>query len=243
MLDRGCWITWYDLPEDGRDDYISWLHGSYIPARLKTPGVLWGASYASEEKVVHPGEKGRLSHTDGAGVPAGDRFILVFGGETAHAFADPTPAEFHASLTDEDRKMLAMRVGERSNILTEEGRADGPEAAQRSSDLTSAPCIQVGSFNCDYSEEDELAAWYAQWRLPSMEKLPGCMGVKKYASVSGWAKHVIFYEWASVQARNNVFVNHEASNSEMEDWTDRVVRKLNHAPGSPNLARRLWPEA
>jgi hypothetical protein len=28
----------------------------------------------------------------------------------------------------------------------------------------------------------------------------------------------------------------------MEAWTDRVVRKLNHAPGSPNLARRIWPQ-
>jgi hypothetical protein len=28
----------------------------------------------------------------------------------------------------------------------------------------------------------------------------------------------------------------------MEAWTDRVVRKLNHAPGSPNLAHRIWPK-
>jgi len=27
----------------------------------------------------------------------------------------------------------------------------------------------------------------------------------------------------------------------MEEWTDRVVRKLVHAPGSPNVALRIWP--
>jgi hypothetical protein len=27
----------------------------------------------------------------------------------------------------------------------------------------------------------------------------------------------------------------------MEQWTDDVVRKLVHAPGSPNLAARIWP--
>ncbi len=37
------------------------------------------------------------------------------------------------------------------------------------------------------------------------------------------------------------WIHHENSNPEMEEWTDRVVRKLVHAPGSPNLARRIWP--
>jgi hypothetical protein len=27
----------------------------------------------------------------------------------------------------------------------------------------------------------------------------------------------------------------------MAAWTDTLVRKLVHAPGSPNVATRLWP--
>jgi hypothetical protein len=27
----------------------------------------------------------------------------------------------------------------------------------------------------------------------------------------------------------------------MDAWTDRLVRKLLHAPGSPNVAGRIWP--
>lgn len=26
MIDRGIWATWYDLPEDGKEEYIQWLH-------------------------------------------------------------------------------------------------------------------------------------------------------------------------------------------------------------------------
>lgn len=241
-MDRGYWISWYDLPEERRDDYLSWLHGSYIPARLKLPHCLWAAHYASLSDVVHPGEKGRLSHVDRDSLPTGDRYILIFGGTTAHAFADPTPDEFHAGLSDDDRKMLTMRQGERSNIMTEEARDDGPDAALRVGELDLSPCIQLGNFNAgSYHDEDELAAWYAQWRMPSMKKLPGCIGVRKLVSVSGWSKHAILYEWTSVEARNKLFVDHESSNPEMEAWTDRVVRKLVHAPGSPNLARRIWP--
>jgi len=31
ILDRAFWITWYDLRVEGRDAYLSWLHGSYTP--------------------------------------------------------------------------------------------------------------------------------------------------------------------------------------------------------------------
>ena len=28
--DRGLWITWYDLPEEGREAYVTWLHGCLL---------------------------------------------------------------------------------------------------------------------------------------------------------------------------------------------------------------------
>ena len=104
-----------------------------------------------------------------------------------------------------------------------------------------APCIQLGSFNCAYYDEEEMLAWYAQWRMPAMARLPGCIRTRKLASVSGWAKHGILYEFASVAARNKHFIGHESSNPQMQAWTGRVVSNLVHAPGSPCLAHRIWP--
>ena len=92
-----------------------------------------------------------------------------------------------------------------------------------------------------FRSEDEVLDWYANWRLPSMQKLPGCLGIRKLVSVSGWAKHGVLYEFVSLQARNEHFPTHERANPEMEAWTDRLVRTLVHAPGSPNVARRIWP--
>lgn len=241
-MDRGLWISWYNLPVDGRDDYLAWLHGTYIPQLLQRPGFLWAAHYASEENVALSGAKGRLSQTQSNIVPAGDRFILLFGGENAHVFARPASGELHAKLSEHDRKMLSMRIAERVNIMTEEAKIHGPEYGGNRADSALGPCIQIGSFNSDtYENEDELAAWYAQWRLPCMQRLPGCIRVRKLVSVSGWAKHAIVYEFVSVQARNEHFVDHERTHPQMEAWTDKVVRKLVHAPGSPNLARRIWP--
>ena len=89
-----------------------------------------------------------------------------------------------------------------------------------------------------------------------MKKLPGCQGVRKLVSISGWAKHAILYEWSTPKtfvARNpemevDLCGSRDLANPEMEAWTDcAFVRKLMHAPifyGSifsvfPNLSQHI----
>ena len=238
--ENGYLIHWYDLNEDNEAEYLEWLHGEYIPRRLNDPRILWACHFKSLDNVTHPGEKGRLSH-DNKSIPAGDRYILIFGAKKPEIFADPTVTEYHQSLSEKDLMFLKMKREERYNIMTEEARGPGSEKKPIDG-VGLSECIQLGNFNSgSYEDEDELASWYATWRIPSMKKLPGCQGVRKLVSVSGWAKHAILYEWSSPEARNSTFVDHEMENPKMEEWTDRVVRKLVHAPGSPNLARRIWP--
>lgn len=243
-MDRALWITWYDLPEAEREAHLSWVHATYAPRLLERRGVLWAAHYRSEpsprQAGVPPGAPGRLRHTDDPAVPRGNAYILLFGAQDAHAFGDPPPSEYHAGLAERERKMLAQRRGARMNLFTEEARAEGPEAGSRGSGEALSPCIQLGSFNAGAADDEEILAWYARWRLPSMRRLPGCAGIRKLVSVWGWAKHGVLYEFVSLEARDRHFPDHEKANPEMEAWTDRLVRKLLHAPGSPNVATRLW---
>jgi hypothetical protein len=62
--DRGIWITWYDLPMEGRDAYFSWLHGTYLPGLLKRPGYLWAAHYASQDLEGGAENATRYKHVD-----------------------------------------------------------------------------------------------------------------------------------------------------------------------------------
>ncbi len=245
-MDRAYWISWYNLPEEGRDAHLRWAHDVYIPKVLARPGVLWAAHYASEPRsnFTPLGGGGRISHKKNPeGVPIGDRFIMMFGGTDPYVLANPSPREFHASLSEADRKMLAQRLEERVNIMVEEARVYGPEANQADSAKTPAgPCIQLGSFNVgSYEEEEELAAWYARWRLASLQNLPGCIRVRKLVSIAGWAKHACFYEFTSLKAREDHFVYYERPNPDMVKWSTKVVRDTVHAPGSANVARRIWP--
>lgn len=244
MSDRAYWITWYDLPAQERDAYLAWVHGSYIPKVMKRPGVLWGAHYAALPNIAPlGGGKGRVSkHAGAAEVPQGDGYIAIFGAADAHVFADPGRSAFVETLTDGDRKMLALRGGERSNIMIEEARVLGPEAKKPVPDITPGPCIQLGSFNSiDWRDEEDMARWYAQWRLPSLQTLPGVIRTRKLVSVAGWAKHACFYEFTSLEARNEHFVHYEESRPDMEAWSKEVVRRLVHATPLPIVARRTYP--
>jgi hypothetical protein len=236
-MDRGIKISWYNLPENKRDEYLSWLHGSYLPALLKQPGIAWAAHYLAEQGP--PPE--RLGHTDDASVPNGGDYILLIGGTDAHVFSPPRPDEVFAPLTSNDEAMLAIRTDERVSIMTEEARASGPAAASAQGAGLS-PAIQLGSFNAAPDDEHALLAWYARWRMRCMEKLPGLTRVRKLAGVTGWAKHAVLYEFTSVEMRHTHFPTHEKPYPELEAWTDDVVRRLKHAPRSPQVAQRIWPK-
>jgi hypothetical protein len=244
-LDRGLWISWYDLPAEGRDAYLSWLHGTYIPRILKQPGVLWAAHYTSDK--VPPAS--HLRHTDDPAVPAGNDYVLLFGADTAHAFsrgADAylrqAPARLHAGLTDADRKMLSQRIGERVCIMAEVARRDGPEVERSDGKPGLSPCVQIGTFNIGSMEdENEMLAWYADWRFDALGKLPGCVRIRQLVSVSGWAKHGVLYEFISRPERDAHFPHLRKMYPAEGAWSDRATPKLLHAPASPVVCSRIWP--
>ncbi len=241
--DRALWITWYDLPEDGHESYFSWLHNKYLPQVLARRGYLWAAHYAAVEKKARPhsAREAGLVRANDPSLPTGSRYIVIIGAEDASAFGNLVPSALHASMGDDDRRMLAMRSGERINVAVEAARVEGHAAKDYKDGMALAPCIQLGAFNCAPQAEEEMLAWYTQWRMPRMRVTPGCIRTRRLASTLGWARHIVLYEFASLAERNEHFIKHEDGNPDMKAWSDRMVQHLVHAPGSSTLACRLWP--
>ena len=241
--DRALWIAWYDVAPAARADYLVWLHQSHLPALLGRGGYLWAAHYATVERMQTLRRENAAEHPAVAGVPRGRQFLLLIGAEDANVFGASPPQAPAAALPAAERKMLALRSNERINIMVETARVNGPEERAYGGGMGGAPCIQLGSFNCALEDEQEMLAWYAQSRMPAMTGLAGSVRTRKLASVAGWAKHAILYEYVSLEARNKGYLALEAGDAAAKAWADRMVPKLIHAPGSANLATRLWPEA
>jgi len=238
--DRGMWITWYDLPMEGREAYFSWLHGTYLPGLLKRPGYLWAAHYASQDLEGGAENATRYKHVDDPRVGKGYRYMLLVAATDAGVFGDPVPSLINAALPEQGKKMLAMRVGERMNLFTQACWREGRALGAYKEGMTGAPCIQVGSFDCALEYEEEMHAGYVLQRMPKMCATPSCVRVRKLNSVAGWAKHGIIYEFASKEGFDRDYAP-AVANSPLGLNGRSVVPNLTHAPNGPNSALRIWP--
>lgn len=242
-MDDGIWATWYDLGDAGKVDYLDWLHGEHLPGLMARPGIAWAAHYeitggGSDMAKIHD----RLNRPVG-GVPTGQDYLVLVGATSPHVFFDPRIDEWEAGLEGTARAMLDRRVGARTCVFVTEEMITGPEYDARPAGTTPAPAIQMGSFRtATLADEFDLAAWYAQYRLPAMSRMPGCVATRKLVSVAGWAKHSILYEFTSLDARQAHFQNHESLALDETVWTNKIITYTVHAPGSPSVGRRIWPE-
>lgn len=243
-MDEGIRIVWYDLPEDGKEDYLKWLHNDYLPAVLARPGILWAAHYGiiKTDETIQRLSKfvGRPDDMDS--LPIGSDYALLIGAGSPHVFFKPDFDTVDAE-NPVARDMFAKRIGTRTVVTTEQARVDGPEIRQRAPATTPGPFIQLGHFRVRTVEEEfDLSAWYADYRLPTIAAMPGAIAARKMVSVAGWAKHVVLYEFISAEAHHTNFMNHEILAFTDGEWTNRVVKYTTHAPGSPSIGERLWPK-
>jgi hypothetical protein len=237
-MDRGIWATWYDLPAAGRDEYIDYLHGVYLPAMLQRPGYLWAAHVQNIDTPEREAASARrLTRTDDPAVPQGYRYLLLFGAADPHVFVAPAAAEIHESLGAEERRLLGLQIGARSAVFVEAGRVEGPAAPLRAPGITPGPVIQFGTFNINALEnETDMNSWYALSRLPLVGRGEGNLGARRLVSIAGWPKHGILYEFASLAAAEKNLID-------TSEWSRKVVDNLVHAPHSPTLGVRIWPPA
>lgn len=244
-MERAIWATWYDLSVEGRDEYLGWLHEEYLPELSSRQGICWVAHYKSEggSKAMDT-LRGIFPKTrDVRDMGTGTQFLLIVGALEVWTFLAPSVEAEQAGLGGAARRMLDMRQGVRPCILSVFAHVNGPEIHTRPPGTTPGPAIQMGSFRAlDFETELDVGAWYAQYRLPAMARMPGCIAARVMVSVAGWAKYSVLYEFTSLEARMEHFEKpHEALALDEQEWTGRVVRKLHHPPGSPTVGRRIWP--
>lgn len=244
-MDNGIWATWYDLPEDGREDYLEWLHGEYLPSVQAMPGIAWAAHYQNQGGGADM-QKVRDNFPESVGMEGvgdGTQFLMLAGAAEPATLLAPSVIDEERALQGAARKMLDMRQGVRPCLFSVFARTDGPEMDQRPAGKTPGPAIQMGSFRTKTLEDEyDVGQWYAQYRLPAMARMPGCIAARVMVSVAGWAKYSVMYEFTSLQARLENFEEpHEALALDETEWTGRVIRYTMHTPGSPTVGERIWP--
>ena len=242
-MNEAIWATWYDLPDEGREASLAWLHAHYLPFLTQQPGYAWAAHYRN----VGPGPSLASYHDfaghtpDSEGVETGSQYVILVGAASTHTFLKPVFTELAMPLSF--APMLAKRMNLRQVIFAEEARVNGPASEGRLPGSTPSPAIQFGTYRIrSFEEELSLNMWYAHERFPLMSRMPGSVLTRKFVSMLGWAKHGVLYEFDSLESRTLHFEEpHESRIVDPKAWVGKVVRSTLHTPGSPVVGERIWP--
>jgi hypothetical protein len=232
-MENAIWTIFYDVPNEGRDEYLNWFHQVHIPATLLRKGYLWAAHY----QVVPKKQRANARRSDAPALPEDTGYAILYGGESTRTFLDPSPMQLKSLNDTKTQEMMARRIHPVAYIHTVEWRAEGLESNQRDPSGKPAPFIQMGLFDASGQDED-LGAWYAQERMVLWSRTPGSVTGRKLLATVGPQRHAVLYDFTSVDVRKNYFPGLNAT-----DWTSRVHSYLVHPRGSAFLGRRIWPPA
>ncbi len=232
-MENAIWAVFYDLPEEGLDEYLSWFHEVHLPEALSRKGYLWAAHY----RILPHEKRVRLRLSDGPALPVDTGYVVLFGGESTRAFLDPTPTQLKERCDPDTREMIGRRIRPVTYIYAVEWRTEGVESDHRDPRGLPAPFIQMGCFDAS-GQDEELGAWYAQERMVLWSRLPGSVGGRKLVATVGPQRHGVLYDFISMELHQKHFPPINRT-----EWTLRIHTHLLHAQGSSLLAKRLWPPA
>jgi len=130
-------------------------------------------------------------------------------------------------------------------VFVKEKVVNGPEERVMPYGAGPPPGMQIGSFNTDTPEHNEmLARWYRAERFPRIAVSRGIIRGRKMLSIAGWAKHGVLWEGVELGPDDYSFESRFIEADRGEDWPGpHVLEYVTHAPGSPHAGRRVWPKA
>lgn len=243
-MDSAIWATWYDLPPERVDEYLDWAHNDYLPKLQGRAGYVWAAHYKTIPRTPHFDKIRKvLARADVPGLGTGCQYALLVGTVNALTLFNPGALDLEAAETGKAREMIGLRQGTQTYIYNEFARVNGPEFNVGVPGGTAAPAIQMGTLRVKTQpDENDIGKWYAQYRLPYMARMPGCIATRVMSCLYGWPRYGVLYEFTSLQSRYEHFeVPHESLGMDEKEWTGKLARYVVHVPGSPIVGERIWP--
>lgn len=117
---NAIWGIIYDLPHQGRDDYLAWFHDTHMPEKLARPGYEWAAHY----EVINSSGNHVSSLGDACDGGTGLGYVALFWGRDTQVFLNPSPAQIKPHQPPLTRQMMGLRIGQRSFIAAQEWYAE-----------------------------------------------------------------------------------------------------------------------
>jgi hypothetical protein len=245
--------TWYDLvPEVDRQAHAVWVHDDYLPGLKSLPGVAWVAHYEiSTDPSLFTQDLRDLEATMSfrpemhPELGLATQFIVLVGAAEVGTLTSSALREAATVLEREHGPHPAVS-GTRTMILSEILHANGPAYGEEHSIGAPSPAIQFGTyrFRGEGLKTDAGIRYYSEYKLAGFAATPGCVRMRVFACVSGFADLSVMYEFSSLDARREGYLKLERKTvgPGIPPVVDELLSRIEHTPGSAYVASRLWPD-
>ena len=235
---------WFDISPENKDKLWQWLHEFFLEYLQTQSGISWVAHYEIVPHPTTPYIKGAplKKETKDTNIPSGWENLILTSASSASVFFGPQNEL--KNIEKKNEVNLSMRDNYRSAVFIEEEIINGPEQNKNPLGMGGPPAMQFGSYNVDANNDDiELAKWYRGERFPRLSVARGMIRGRKLLSITGWAKHGVFWEFAEMEENEYSFEHRFIKADRGENWNGRhVLEYVTHAPGSPHAGKRVWPK-
>jgi len=212
----GLLVVMTDVPAELEDEFNRWYNEEHLGEILALPGVLNAARYVAV--------KGEPKHLACYELESPE----VWDGETGQTYlANPSPWS---------QRISPSRIG--TNYFRAVYRVIYPAQVPTSmAGADMAPVLQVGRMGIPAAYEDEFNDWYNTVYVPNYCKVPGVIQVRRLKATSGEPTYGVMYEFEHEKVSESP--QWEAAR-DANPWSDRIRPKMQHAPGSPGVYKKLF---
>ena len=216
----GVHMVSVDVMADKEEEHNRWYHEEHMGERMAMPGVLNSARYVA--------------------VSGGPKYLTCYELEAPEVFNNKEHAWGRENPTEWTKRMHPARVSTRVfGMLCQQIFPAEVSLAVAQSDM--AQVLQIERVDVPAEAEDEFAEWYDTTLVPSYEKVPGCIRVRRYETAT-WAlrgepKYAMIYEFEN----ENVPQSPEwAAARDAHTLSAQILPQMKHDPGSPGIYKKIF---
>jgi hypothetical protein len=213
----GIFLVYTDIDPKYEEEFNAWYNTEHLADLLSLPGFLDAARYVAEK--------------------GGPKYLAVYELSNAEVFKSAEFQKFRANPSPWSRRIGPSVIGKNTaRIVGEQIFPVDPEMPDRGM----APALQIGRMSVPENMDAEWNAWYNGEYIPGYRKVPGVRYARRYRVLEGTSRYTTVYEFEHTKVSESVEWNRQRETSSPQSGRMRDI--MTHAPGSPGVYRRIYPQ-
>jgi len=214
---NGIFLVYTDIDPKFEEEFNAWYNTEHLGDLLSLPGFLEAARYVAEK--------------------GGPKYLAVYELTSVDALKTPEFQKLRVNPSPWSRRMSPTVIGRNfTRILGQQIFPTTVEQPERGM----APALQIGRMSVPDSVDQEWNAWYNGEYIPGYRKVPGVIYARRYRVVDGETCYTTVYEFEHTKVSESAQWNQQRETSSPNSGRMREV--ITHAPGSPGVYRRIYPQ-